>query len=234
MSSKVSQPTSATPEEQRSSPPPFPSPLLVNRLLSPILPHPYTSPLPIPPPSSPLNQDSIDQGRSPSPMMAILNTLQEVASTFTQPPSTPPVSSQHPSLWYLFKEHSCRFDQTHPTSKDIKEVRKRCQALLKVMGQQEHVSGVLSAWTEDLMGAINILGNDSLDDETFETTYHNFKVVLHLFFVPRVLDLTKPYMSEDSINSDKPVHFTQYQPTVTRSTSPSKSIRLAPPLTSDL
>ena len=66
------------------------------------------------------------------------------------------------------------------------------------MEQQEHVSGALSAWTEDLMGAINILGNDGLDDETFETTYCNFKVVQYLFFVPCVLDLTKPYMSEDS------------------------------------
>jgi len=93
-------------------------------------------------------------------------------------------SSQHPSLLYPFEEHSCQFDQTHPTSEDIKEVRKRCRALLRVMEQQERVSGVLSAWTEDLMGAINILGNDSLNNKTFETTYHNFKAVQHLFFVP--------------------------------------------------
>ena len=84
------------------------------------------------------------------------------------------------------------------------------------------------------MHTINILGNNGLDDETFETTYCDFKVVQHLFFVPCVLDLTEPYMSDDSINSDKPVRFAQYQPTVTRSTSPSESIRLAPPLASDL
>jgi len=89
-------------------------------------------------------------------------------------------------------------------------------------------------WTEDLMGAINILGNDGLNDKTFKTTYRDFKAVQHLFFVPHVLDLTEPYMSDDSVNSDKPIRFAQYQPTVTRSTSPSESIRLAPPLTSDL
>ena len=84
------------------------------------------------------------------------------------------------------------------------------------------------------MGAINILGNDGLNNESFETTYHNFKAVQHLFFVPCILDLTEPYMDDDSINSDEPVHFTQYQPTITRSTSPSESIHLAPPLTSNL
>jgi len=84
------------------------------------------------------------------------------------------------------------------------------------------------------MHAINILGNNGLDDKTFETTYRNFKAVQHLFFVPHVLDLTEPYMSDDSINSNEPVRFAQYQPTITRSTSPSKSICLAPPLTSDL
>jgi len=73
------------------------------------------------------------------------------------------------------------------------------------MEQQERVSGALSTWTEDLMHAINILGNDGLDDKTFETTYRNFKAVQHLFFVPHVLDLTEPYMSDDSVNSDKPV-----------------------------
>jgi len=58
------------------------------------------------------------------------------------------------------------------------------------------------------MGAINILGNASLDDETFETTYHDFKALQHLFFIPCILDLTEPYMSEDSINSDEPACFT--------------------------
>jgi len=102
------------------------------------------------------------------------------------------------------------------------------------MEQQEHVTGALSAWMEDLMGAINILGNDGLDNESFETTYHDFKAVQHLFFVPYILDLTKPYMDDDSVNSGEPIRFAQYQPTITRSTSPSESICLAPPLTSDL
>ena len=49
------------------------------------------------------------------------------------------------------------------------------------------------------MEAINILGNDGLDDESFETTYRDFKVVQHLFFVPCILNLTEPYMDDDSI-----------------------------------
>jgi len=234
MSSEVSPPMSTTPEERRSSPPPFPSPLLASRSSSPSLPHPYTLPLPILPPSSPQNPANMALKRCPSPMTTALEILAATASAYIQIPLTPPVSSQHPSLQYPFEEHSCQFDQTHPTSEDIKEVRKRCQALLKVMEQQECVTGALSAWTEDLMGAINILGNDRLNDKSFKTTYRDFKAVQHLFFVSCILDLTEPYMDDDSINSDEPVRFTQYQPTVTRSTSPSKSIRLAPPLTSNL
>ena len=110
-------------------------------------------------------------------MTTALEILAATAATFTPQPPTPPVSSEHPSLCYPFEEHSCRFSETHPTQEDIKDVRKNCRALLKVMSQQQRVTGALLAWTEDLMGAINILGNDGLDDETFETTYRDFKAV---------------------------------------------------------
>jgi len=46
--------------------------------------------------------------------------------TFVPPPSTPPVSLQHPTLLYPFEEHSCQFNETHPTQEDIKEVQKGC------------------------------------------------------------------------------------------------------------
>ena len=107
MSSEVSQSTSVTLDEQRSLPPPFPSPSIASHSSSPILPHPYTSPLPIPPPPSPSNSDNMGPERSPSPMTVALNILQMEALTFTQSPSIPPVSSQHPLLHYPFEEHSC-------------------------------------------------------------------------------------------------------------------------------
>jgi len=126
MSSEASPPTSTILEEQRSLPPPFTSPLLVRCSSSPTLPHPYTLPLPIPPPLSPQNPASMAPERSPFPMTMALGTLVAMTSAITQTPPTPPVSSQHPSLMYPFEEHSCHFDQAHPTSEDIKEVRMRC------------------------------------------------------------------------------------------------------------
>jgi len=54
-SSEVSPSMSATPNKQRSSPPPFPFLSAASRSSSPSLPHPFTSPLPIPPRSSPEN-----------------------------------------------------------------------------------------------------------------------------------------------------------------------------------
>jgi len=125
-SSEVSPSMSATPNEQRSSPPPSPFLSAANRSSSPSLPHPFTSPLPIPPRSSPENQDNMGPGTFPSPMTMALEILATEALAHQQPPTTPPVSSQHPTLWYPFKEHQCRFDETHPTVEDIKDMRKRC------------------------------------------------------------------------------------------------------------
>ena len=60
---------------------------------------------------------------------------------------------------------------------NVKDIRKKCWALLKAMEAQERLGSVLEAWTENLLPAINILGNDSLDDKTFSTTFHNFSAV---------------------------------------------------------
>ena len=38
------------------------------------------------------------------------------------------------------------------------------------MEHQEHITGALSAWMEDLLPALNILGNTKLDDQVFTTT----------------------------------------------------------------
>ena len=70
------------------------------------------------------------------------------------------------------------------TEDDIRDIRKKCWALLKAMEAQERLESALKVWTEDLLPTTNILGNDSLDDETFSTTFYDFSVVQHLFFVP--------------------------------------------------
>ena len=64
-----------------------------------------------------------------------------------------------------------------PTEDDVKDIRKKCWALLKAMEAQERLGNMLEAWTEDLLPAINILGNDGLDDETFSTTFCDFAAV---------------------------------------------------------
>ena len=119
---------------------------------------------------------------------------------------------------------------------NIKDVRKKCQALLKAMEAHEKLRGALEAWTEDLMLAINILGNDGLNDKTFFTTFHNFATVQHLFLVPQILDKIKSFIQDNSIQSDKPVHpATCYNPTISLSTSPSSSpVQTTPPLSTEL
>jgi len=78
-------------------------------------------------------------------------------------------------------------------------VRKQCRALLKYMENQGCITGVLLAWTKDLLPALNILGNTELDDQVFTTTFHNYTVVEHLFLIPQILDKIEGYMSDDDM-----------------------------------
>ena len=86
-----------------------------------------------------------------------------------------------------------------PTQEDISDVRKNCQALLKAMETQRKLESILEAWTKGLMPAINILGNDSIDNKTFLTSFHDFTAVQHLFFVPQILEEIKPFMEDESV-----------------------------------
>jgi len=63
------------------------------------------------------------------------------------------------------------------------------------------------------MPAINILGNNRIDDKSFLTTFHDFTAVQHLFFIPQVLAEIEPFMQDESIQSDEPVQLaTCYNP----------------------
>ena len=123
-----------------------------------------------------------------------------------------------------------------PTEDDVKDVRKKCWALLRAMEAQERLGNTLEVWTENLLPAINILGNDSFDDETFSTTFCNFSTMQHLFLVPQILDEIEPFMHDNSVNSDEPIYLaTCYNPTISLSTSLSLSpVQLEPPLSSEL
>jgi len=86
-----------------------------------------------------------------------------------------------------------------PTQEDISDVRKNCQALLKVMEAQRRLESALEAWMEGLMPTINILGNDGINDKSFLTTFCDFAAVQHLFFVPQILKEIKPFMQDESV-----------------------------------
>jgi len=123
-----------------------------------------------------------------------------------------------------------------PTQEDISNIRKNCQALLKAMEAQRRLESTLEAWTNGLIPAINILGNDGIDDKSFLTTFCDFAAVQHLFFVPQILAEIEPFIQDESVQSDKPVQLaTHYNPTISLSTTPSSSpIPTEPPLSAEL
>ena len=101
------------------------------------------------------------------------------------------------------------------------------------MEHQERITGALSAWTEDLLPALNILGNTELDDQIFTTTFRDYTAVEHLFLIPQILKKIEGYMSDDDVQNDKPVRFAQYNPTISLSSTPSP-IPNVPQLTQQL
>ena len=121
-----------------------------------------------------------------------------------------------------------------PTEEDVKDVRKNCRALLKVMEVHQRLESALEAWTEGLMPAINILGNDGLDDQVFTTSFRDFSAVQHLFFVPQILTEVEPFLDDNSVQSNPPESLGAcYNPTISKSSTPSP-ITVNPPLSNEL
>jgi len=89
------------------------------------------------------------------------------------------------------------------------------------MEHQEHITGALSVWTEDLLPALNILGNTELDDQVFTTIFRDYTAVKHLFLIPQIVKKIEGYMSDDDVQNDEPVRFAQYNPTISLSSTPS-------------
>jgi len=99
---------------------------------------------------------------------------------------------------------------------------------------QQRLKNALEAWTEGLMPAINILGNDGLDDEVFTTSFQDFSAVQHLFFVPQILTEVEPFLDDDSVQSNPPESLgAWYNPTISKSSTPSP-ITINPPLSDKL
>jgi len=101
------------------------------------------------------------------------------------------------------------------------------------MEHQERITGALLAWTEDLLPALNILGNTELDDQVFTTTFRDYTAVEHLFLIPQILKKIEGYMLDDNMQADEPVRFAQYNPTISLSSTPSP-IPNVPQLTEQL
>jgi len=99
---------------------------------------------------------------------------------------------------------------------------------------QQRLKNALEAWTEGLMPAINILGNDGLDDEVFTTSFQDFSAVQHLFFIPQILTEVEPFLDDDSVQSNPPESLgARYNPTISKSSTPSP-ITINPPLSDKL
>ena len=117
-------------------------------------PNPPLSSIPVTPnpsPSRPLTPVVLRHARSPLP------------SFFRNRSQSPPLEYQETPLMI--------FGIGTPTQEDVKDVRKNCRALLKAMEVHQRLESALEAWTEGLMPAINILGNDRLEDQIFTTSF---------------------------------------------------------------
>jgi len=194
----------------------------VNATMSPL---PFDDQSPNPPLSS------IPATPNPSPScpltpVALYHTRSPLPSFFHNRSQSPPLEYQETPLMI--------FGIGTPSPGDVKDVRKNCRALLKAMEIQRRLESTLEAWTEGLMPAINILGNDGLDNEVFTTTFRDFSAVQHLFFVPQILTEVEPFLDDNSVQSNPPESLgARYNPTISKLSTLSP-ITINPPLSDKL
>jgi len=190
-----------------------------------------TSPLPFDnrSPNPPLSSIPTTPNPSPSrPLTPVVlrHTRSPLPSFFRNRSQSPPLEYQETPLMI--------FGIGTPTQEDIKDVRKNCRALLRAMETHQRLESALEAWTEGLMPAINILGNDGIEDTVFTTSFRDFSAIQHLFFVPQILSEVEPFLDSDSIQSDPPESLgARYHPTISQNSSPSP-ITINPPLSDEL
>jgi len=203
---------SSFPGTSQGQPPSFPTP--VTGHISP-------SPIPIPPCIFPQSENNMVQAPSPSPLLTLPPT--PLLQHQHRRPLSPQPSNIHSNVVVdmLPNDKILTLAGQIPSSAWVRHVRKQYRALLKYMEHQERITGALSAWTEDLLPALNILGNTELDDQVFTTTFHDYTAVEHLFLIPQILDKIKGYMSDDDVQSDEPIRFAEYNPTISLSSTPS-------------
>jgi len=196
----------------QGQPPSFPTPVTG---------HTSPSPIPIPPCISPQNEDSTARAPSPFPLLTLPPT--PILQRQHRHPLSPQPSSIHSNVVVdtLPDDEILTLAGQIPSLAQVRHVRKQCRALLKYMEHQEHITGALLAWTEDLLPALNILGNTELNDQVFTTTFRDYTAVEHLFLIPQILEKIESYMSDDDVHSDEPVRFAQYNPTISLSSTPS-------------
>jgi len=163
------------------------------------------SPIPIPPRISPQSKDNMARVPSPSPLLTLPPT--PLLQHQHRRPLSPQPSSIHSNIVVdtLPNNEILTLAGQIPSSAMVRHVRKQCRALLKYMEAQERITGALSAWTEDLLLAINILGNTQLNDQVFTTTFHDYTAIEHLFLIPQILNKIEGYMSDDDVQNDEPV-----------------------------
>ena len=194
----------------------------VNATMSPL---PFNDRSPNPPLSSIPTTPNPSPSR-PQTLVILHHTRSPLPSFFCNRSQSPPLEYQETPLM-IFRIGT-------PTQEDIKDVRKNCQALLKAMEAHQRLENALEAWTEELMPAINILGNNGIDDTVFTTSFRDFSAVQHLFFVPQILTEVEPFLDDNSVQSDPPESLAAwYNPTISQSSSPSP-ITINPPLSDEL
>jgi len=158
---------------------------------------------------------------SPSPLLTLPPT--PLLQCQHHRPLSPQLSSIHSNIVIdtLPNDEILTLAEQIPSSAQVRHVRKQCRALLKYMEHQERITGALSAWTEDLLPALNILGNTELNDQMFTTTFCDYTAIEHLFLIPQILEKIEGYMSDNDVQSDEPIRFAEYNPTISLSSTPS-------------
>ena len=82
-----------------------------------------------------------------------------------------------------------------PPSDELNNTRRFCCAIICYMEEEEdHISSTVQTMTEEVLPQIMALADQGSDDKEMGMSIDEYNDVLHLCFIPNIVDVVEPYL----------------------------------------
>ena len=96
----------------------------------------------------------------------------------------------------LFRSKLARnmLSHTMPPLDELCNTRRFCHAIVHYMEEEEHISATVQEMTKEVLPQIMRLADQDTDDEELDMGVDEYNDILHLCFIPNIIDIVEPYL----------------------------------------